>query len=129
MLKLTASSQASSLPPWICVEHKYCAHRRSPVGVGLPTIAVDQSALMLKLTASSRASPLPQWICVKHTQIPYSPVIPCGSGLAHECGGSVSIDVEADGLITSKLAPTVDLCRTQILCSPTIPLWEWACPR
>jgi len=31
---------------------------------------------------------------------------PCGSGLARECVGTVNLNVECDGLIASKLAPT-----------------------
>jgi rare lipoprotein A len=38
-----------------------------------------------------------------------SPQINCGSELARDGGGTFNVDIEADGLFASRLAPTVCL--------------------
>ncbi|OXR32394.1 hypothetical protein PSJE_22800 [Pseudomonas jessenii] len=54
--------------------------------------------------------------------------LPCGSELARESGMAVNIDVEADGPIASKLAPTRFQCRSHNL-SQAQNLWKRACSR
>jgi hypothetical protein len=73
-----------------------------PVGAGLPAMAVYQSTTMLKLMASSRAGSLLQGSALRFTGEPHLAF--CRSEPARDGGGSVNDDVEADGLIASRLA-------------------------
>jgi len=104
MLKLMASSLASQLPRG----HQGSQNRSSPeiktVGASLLAKAVCQSRRMLTLTTPSRAGSLPH---VFASDITFAHAANhCGRGLARDGGVSFDRDVEADGLIAGKPAPT-----------------------
>jgi len=108
MLKLMASSLASQLPRG----HQGSQNRSSPeiktVGASLLAKAVCQSRRMLTLTTPSRAGSLPH-VFASDTTFAHA-ANHCGSGLARDGGVSFDRDVEADGLIAGKPAPTGFCC-------------------
>ncbi len=91
-------------PTGIGRAHKRDVCQKSPVGAGLPAMAVYQSPVMLDVPASSPASQLPRYR--PRTQTRCTPKIPCRSGLASDGGVSVTRDVGCTGLIAGKPAPT-----------------------
>ena len=81
-------SQASQLPHWSCIAYRISARRTSPVGAGLPAMAVCQS-LKLELNHCSRRQASSHIGYVLPTESAPG-ADPCGSGLARESGVSVT---------------------------------------
>ena len=107
---------------------KFPAAPRSPVGAGLLAKAVVQSPSLVAVAPPSQASQLPPLFC-SVCKIPCRPEIPCGSGLARESGGSVTLFGGRCTAIAGKPAPTFDGGVAQNSMPNKAPLWERACPR
>jgi hypothetical protein len=107
---------------------KFPAVPRSLVGAGLPAKAVVQSPSLVAVAPPSQASQLPLLMVVWHKNLcPTKPS--CGSGLARESGGSVTLVGGSCTAIAGKPAPTFVLQRMQNSLPSRDPLWERACPR
>ena len=107
---------------------KFPAVPRSPVGAGLLAKAVVQSPSLVAVAPPSQASQLPLLFC-SACKIPCRPEILCGSGLARESGGSVTLVGGSCTAIAGKPAPTFVLPRMQNSLPSRDPLWERACSR
>jgi hypothetical protein len=94
----------------------------------LPANAACQSPHMLTEPPLSQASQLPHLDLCQAENLS-SPPIPCGSGLARECGVSVTTHADRTTAFAGKPAPTLGPAPDPKFKPTPDPLWERACSR